>query len=411
MEKKISFIHCADLHLDSPFKGMTQVPAPLFKQIRDCTFQSLTALVETAIDKKVDFILIAGDLFDDNKQSLKAHIRLKKAFTLLKKYGITVYLSFGNHDYAKAGKAAAEYPDNVIVFKDDKVSTATFTKSDRTLATIYGFSYGERAVKENKTVEYQRTDDKGYHIAMLHGSLSTNTEHDVYAPFQLGDLISKNFDYWALGHIHKRQILSEDPPVVYPGNLQGRSKKETGEKGCYYVELSEAGTHMEFFPLQEIRFETVAVDISSVHAPEEVEAMLEHMLSEKKKELGKCILQIRFTSDQQHVEDWYQTGYFEEIIELLNDSIDSEDTWGYIQDYSFVRKQSLPGEWEKSHHFAGELKRRFTETDRITPYLKPITHHKHARKYLEPFSPEEEEQIKLEAQNLLIHELTKEYEG
>src|SRR5690606_23698300 len=99
MERNITFIHAADLHLDSPFKGLTNLPGHLFQEIKDSTFQALTHLVEAAIEYEVDFVLITGDLFDNEKQSLKAQIHLRKAFERLQKHRISVYISYGNHDF------------------------------------------------------------------------------------------------------------------------------------------------------------------------------------------------------------------------------------------------------------------------------------------------------------------------
>src|SRR5699024_7401917 len=124
----------------------------------------------------------------------------------------------------------------------------TYQKNGQPLVSIYGFSYVNRAVHTNKAKEYDINDQQQipFHIAMLHGSVSTNTDHDVYAPFRLSDLTSRDFDYWALGHIHKRQVLHTDPYIVYPGNIQGRNRKETGEKGCYHVTISPEDTTISF---------------------------------------------------------------------------------------------------------------------------------------------------------------------
>src|SRR5690625_6385033 len=94
---------------------------------------------------------------------------------------------------------------------------------------------------------------------MVRGSLHSNTGYGVYAPFYLRDLVEKDFDYWALGHIHQREILKENPHIVYPGNIQGRNRKEQGEKGCYYVTLSQASTTVSFVTLQAIQFMALVI--------------------------------------------------------------------------------------------------------------------------------------------------------
>src|SRR5690625_3746019 len=131
-----------------------------------------------AIEKQVDFILIVGDLFDNEKQSLKAQIRLRTAFEALERHHITVYLSYGNHDYIKGNRHPVTYPANVCIFPDEKVRHFIHSKEGQHVAEIHGFSYENRAVLTNKTAEYQIVDQTiPYHIAMLHGSVQGNTEH------------------------------------------------------------------------------------------------------------------------------------------------------------------------------------------------------------------------------------------
>src|SRR5690625_6351761 len=121
LNNTISFIHAADLHLDSPFQGLTFLPESLFEKVRQSTFNAFNRLIQTAINKKVDFILLVGDLFDNEKQSLKAQVYLRKAFEKLDQHGIDVYLSYGNHDYMNGNKHRITYPKNVHIFPNDTV--------------------------------------------------------------------------------------------------------------------------------------------------------------------------------------------------------------------------------------------------------------------------------------------------
>src|SRR5699024_8602019 len=117
-----------------------------------------------------------------------------------------------------------------------------------------------------------------FHIGTLHGSVYGDQEHDTYAPFQLKQLQDKDYDYWALGHIHQRKVLAEEPPIIYPGNIQGRHRKETAEKGCYYVQLSNHSTKTTFIPLQAIQFLDMTLDISNCEKVEEVETLIRKQL-------------------------------------------------------------------------------------------------------------------------------------
>src|SRR5699024_8069996 len=168
------------------------------------------------------------------------------------------------------------YPDNVYIFTDERGSHFTYEKNNQKIAQIYGFSYANRAVDINKAREYDIQDEEiPYQIAMLDGSLHSNTVHVVYAPSSLSDLTEKNFDYWALGHIHRREILKENPHIVYPGNTQGRNRKEQGEKGCYHVTLSQTGTTVSFVPLQALQFQELVIDVSGCEEIHQIETKIQ----------------------------------------------------------------------------------------------------------------------------------------
>ena len=405
MKKQLSFIHAADLHLDSPFKGLASAPDHVFQEIRESTFMALQRLVDIAIEKRVDFILLAGDLFDNEKQSLKAQIRLRRAFEQLQKYGINIYLSYGNHDYINGNIHPVTYPENVFVFPNEKVSHFTFEKDNQKLAQIYGFSYENRAVTESKAKEYAISNaDIPFHIAMLHGSILSNTEHDVYAPFQLNDLLSSDIDYWALGHIHKREILKQSPPIIYPGNIQGRNRKETGEKGCYHVILNEHDHELTFIPLQAIQFRSITIDVSACKQIHDLEKYILHEI----KETGTPILlDVTLKSNQPNLLEWENENLLEDVIEIINESIIDKQKWNFIFRLSVdVDPQQYSMDAVKGNHFIAELSRHFDE-ESIQPYVRELFQHKQGRKYLERLSDEEEIEIKDEAKQLLMNELLK----
>ncbi|WP_087973359.1 metallophosphoesterase family protein [Oceanobacillus rekensis] len=405
MVRQISFIHVADLHLDSPFKGLASAPDHIFREIRESTFVALDRLVDIAIERKVDFILIAGDLFDNEKQSLKAQIRLRKAFERLQQYGINVYLSYGNHDYINGNIHPVTYPENVFVFPNEKVSHFTFEKDCQQVAQIYGFSYENRAVMDKKVEEYKISNAAiPFHIGMLHGSILSNTDHDVYAPFQLRDLLASDFDYWALGHIHKREILKESPPIVYPGNTQGRNRKETGEKGCYHVILNMDEEELSFIPLQAIQFRALTIDVSTCKQIHDLE---KYILDEIKEIDSPTLFNLTLKSNQSNLLEWENEKLLEDVIEIINESIMDKQSWKYIFRFSVdVGHQQSSVEAVQGNHFIAELSRHFDE-ESVQPYLKELFLHKQGRKYLDGLSEEAEIEIKDEAKQLLMNELLK----
>src|SRR5699024_8246443 len=155
MTDSITFIHAADLHLDSPFKGLKKLPTTIFDDVKQSTFSALDQLVHHAILKKVDFILLVGDLFDNEKQSLKAQIHLRTAFERLQENNIDVYLSYGNHDYILGNPYRVPLPQNVHTSQQERASHFAYHKNTHALAQIDGFSYDNRAVQMNKPSEYE----------------------------------------------------------------------------------------------------------------------------------------------------------------------------------------------------------------------------------------------------------------
>jgi DNA repair exonuclease SbcCD nuclease subunit len=406
MAKQISFIHAADLHLDSPFGGLAHTPDTIFEDIRESTFKAFGKLVDTAIDKKVDFVLLAGDLFDNEKQSLKAQIQLRRGFEKLEQHHIHVYLSYGNHDYIKGNTHPVTYPDNVFIFPGEDISHFTFEKNGEKLAAIYGFSYENRAVTINKADEFSiHNNEAPFHIAMLHGSVESNTDHDTYAPFQISQLPEKGFHYWALGHIHQRQTLLTDPPVVYPGNIQGRNRKETGEKGCYHVVMTENDVAMDFIPLQAIQFLPIEIDVSDIKEIHLLEKAVHNELNEIAL-MEPVLIDLSLISNNTLLQEWENDGLVDEAMELVNDLTVYEKEWLYVFRYR-SKIHDISASQLKEDYFFGELQHQFSE-NAVHPFMKELYQQRQARKYVDRLSAEEEEEIKNKAEQLLMHELLKE---
>ncbi len=267
----IRFIHSADLHLGSPFVGMKGLGHEQWKYLEDSTLTAFDRLIARALETRPDFVLIAGDIYDEEERNLRAQQRFQKRMETLEQANIPVFVSHGNHDHLGGSGAAFELPDNVHVFKE-QVENIELTVRGATVR-IAGFSYGRRHVTEAVIESYPEGQPGIVQIGMLHGSEASNTEHAVYAPFRKEQLLSKNYDYWALGHIHKRQCLSHHPPIVYPGNLQGRHRKEAGPKGFYEVTLADGHADLQFMAVETVRFEQLDIDCSEVRHMNELFAL------------------------------------------------------------------------------------------------------------------------------------------
>ncbi|WP_430787841.1 metallophosphoesterase family protein [Virgibacillus flavescens] len=407
MSEQLSFIHAADLHLDSPFQGLVSVPEKIFKQIQSSTFDALDNLIQTAITKKVDFVLLVGDLFDNERQSLRAQIKLKKAFEELHTHDIDVYLSFGNHDFISGNPYPVKYPNNVYIFNEESVSHFTFKKEGNPSANIYGFSYESRSVLQNKSEEFiVHNPEIPFHIAMLHGSLYSNTEHDTYAPFYISELADKDFDYWALGHIHQREIVKETPPIIYPGNIQGRNRKESGSKGCYHVTLTKNNVNTTYIPTRSLEFNTLHVDVSNCSAPYEMEELIQHALERQRYDIPQ-LLTLEIVGSNSSLTIWERDGLIDEVIDLFNETSIESQCWNFIFRFQVnVQPNYNELELKKGNHFIGELLRRSDDAS-IHTYTEEIYRHKQARKYIHSITKNNEDYVRRQAKELLLNELLK----
>lgn len=398
MSNSITFLHAADLHLDSPFKGLTDVPDEIFQSIRKSTFQAFDRLIEVAIEKRVDFVLIVGDLFDHECQSLKAQLHLRDGFERLNQEQIYVYLSYGNHDFLSGNPYPIEFPENVFVFPSEEVSSFTFRKNGQKLANIYGFSYEKRDVNENKAQQFTITDQAiPFHIAMLHGMVHGASDHDPNAPFRLEDLRNEPFDYWALGHIHKREILQSNPPVVYPGNIQGRHRKETGEKGCYFVEMDESDVHLQFIPLQAFTIIHEEINLTNFSNMTDIKDFLIERM--EKTSYKPHLYTIDFYSNVKQNEELGINERISELVEIVNETFQSNEAFQYVYSY----RLSITDEKERAVDtlFMEEIKEVVNSMD-VLDEIKDLYNHRDARSYV---SVQSETELLQEAYELLIDEL------
>jgi exonuclease SbcD len=260
----LRFVHAADLHLDTPFTGLSQLPSAIRQQIKESTFVAFDNLVELCLDENVDFLILSGDTYDAADRSLRAQLYLRDGLTRLSQEGISTFIVHGNHDPLDGYRAHLDWPEGVTFFSS-VVEGVPFFKEGKELARIFGISYSTGSISDNLSLQFKTEGIMPYTIAILHTNVGQTATHGNYAPCSIQDLTKGEVDYWALGHIHLRQVLrAAQPAIVYPGNIQGRSWKETGAKGCYIVEVDERRTaQLSFRPLDVIRWTEKKIDISS----------------------------------------------------------------------------------------------------------------------------------------------------
>lgn len=334
---EIRFLHIADLHLDSPFKGISAIPQNRWKDIRESTFQAFTNIIDFAIESKPDFILIVGDIYDGENRSLRAQHLFQKGMEALRTEGIPVFICYGNHDHLSGNWVRFQLPENVQVFGEN-VETKTLEVNGEKIH-ISGFSYKERHIREAMHVYYPVADGQDFHIGMLHGSVEGNDEHDVYAPFRKNDLLSKQYDYWALGHIHKRQMLHDEPPIVYPGNTQSRHRNEKGLKGFYEVSLTKGHANLQFIPSSAFIYDEMEVSCDGIIHANELIARIEESLITYSESNGKAIIELTLTNIGKDTEELLQSSTKEEWLSIIQESIRIENHFIIIQKLKFALQQ------------------------------------------------------------------------
>lgn len=237
----MKFIHLADAHLDSPFRGLSFLPSKVFNDIYRASDVSFVKIVDLALDEKVDLVLIAGDTFDSDHPSPRSQLFFAEQIKRLTDAEIQVVMIFGNHDHMKKEDLlVTPSPYFKLLGNGEKVETVSFVTKTNFSYNVTGFSYLNNHILEDKLPEFPEKSGN-YTFGIMHAQeKTTEKSQNVYAPFNLQEMKDLNYDYFALGHIHLRQNLSEKPLINYPGNIQGRHINEMGPKGCLLGEVDES---------------------------------------------------------------------------------------------------------------------------------------------------------------------------
>jgi DNA repair protein SbcD/Mre11 len=255
----MKFLHAADIHLDSPLRGLERYEGAPVEKIRLASRSALENLVAFAIEQRVDFVLLAGDTFDRDGKDWNTALFFAKQMSRLAEAKIPVLMISGNHDALSKMTRSVPLPRNVTLLGTKRSETA---RLDDLQVAIHGQSFQNADVPENMVLHYPAAVRGWFNIGLLHTSLDLDGgEHARYAPCKLADLEEREYDYWALGHIHQRHSRGISPRVEYPGNVQGRHIRETGAKGCLLVAIdSSHSVTTEFQPLDVFRWEQCLVD-------------------------------------------------------------------------------------------------------------------------------------------------------
>lgn len=317
----MKFIHFADAHLDSPFRGLSFLPSKEFNQIYQAADQSLTRIVDLALAEKVDLVLIAGDTFDSAKPSPRSQLFFAQQIKRLTDAQIQVVMIFGNHDHMRREDLLVnQSPYFKLLGANEAVEKATFKTKDNFNYDVVGFSYLNNHITEDKIPDFPGKEHN-YTFGLMHAQeKESDSRKNVYAPFTVSEVQALNYDYFALGHIHARRNLSEKPWIVYSGNIQGRHINEMGAKGCYLGVIDEntKKTSIEFKTTGPILWQGVQVEldtqISKADLQNEIIASLNNAKQKTYFSLTTAGAQFMTDEEQELVQD---TDFWQNISQNL----------------------------------------------------------------------------------------------
>ncbi|MFS0782983.1 metallophosphoesterase family protein [Bacillus sp. 1P06AnD] len=395
--EKIKFIHSADLHLDSPFAGLKMIPPSILEKMKEAVFLSFQRIVELAISKNVDFLLLAGDLYDGANRNLRTQVRFRKEMERLQAKGIEVYIIHGNHDHLGGDWVDMKQPGNVHIFSE-QFGVEVFVKNNAKVH-LYGYSYPTRHVKERIIQQYRKEEGADYHIGLLHGNLQGQTEHGQYAPFTLEELQNLHFDYWALGHIHKRKELLLSPPIIYPGNIQGRNRKESGPKGCYYVELDGKQSSIEFNATSPIVWEDISIELKD---DDDFDQLLSACREEfQQKRNGEydvfATLDIVCYKPSMPMDTLGQ-----DLLAILQEEEEQQPQFVFPVQLRIIQEYAA----DQNNALMVLIRERGLSEQDVDQAIRPLYKHQLGRKYLSPLLPYEKKDLEKEAEQLLSLELS-----
>ena len=240
--RPFSFIHTADLHLDSPFSGLRQVDGTVDSLIKDATFKAFDKVMELALRHKVDFLLVAGDVYDGSDRSLRAQLKFADGLKKLAQAGVRSFVCHGNHDPLDGWSAALRWPEEVHIFGPE-LESIPLALGGEEVVVVHGISYPKAQIDEDFGKGFHRQGSYPFQIGLLHCSLGSDPAHETYAPRTMDELVSADLDYWALGHVHTYRLLKDGHPfIAYPGNTQGLHIREPGPRGCLVVQVDGQGS-------------------------------------------------------------------------------------------------------------------------------------------------------------------------
>ncbi len=389
----MKIVHAADIHLDSPLRGLKRHDdSGMRDQIRNATRNAFENLVDLCIKENARLLLIAGDLYDGDWRDYNTALFFAKQIgKLCNEAGIVTILVRGNHDaenpLATKSKLSGtgiganhsfRLNDKFIELRTDQPETRII---EHLGVAVHGQSFGTKAVTQDLASKYPNAIGDLFNIGLLHTSVSGHEGHENYAPCKLQTLIDKGYDYWALGHVHKRMELNKDPWIVFPGNLQGRHVRETGEKGATVITVEDGRVKdVAHRTLDAVRWAQCSMDIGQAGNADDVVERTRDMLAAELKKAGDRPLAARVIlsgSGKAHAqlaadpEVWGQR-IWENALTLPGEGVWIEKikvkTRAAVDVHALMQQQSAIGQLLQGLH---ELR---NDEAALTEFVRPLLH-------------------------------------
>ncbi|MBL4693293.1 MAG: DNA repair exonuclease [Magnetovibrio sp.] len=270
-----TFIHAADIHLDSPLVGLSAYEGAPLELLRDAPRAAFRNLVDEAIREQVNFMVIAGDLYDGNWPDFNTGLFFTQEMGRLNRENIPVFIVNGNHDAQSKLTKQLSPLDNVTVFTSRNAETHQIVDID---VALHGQSFRNAKTEENLAINYPAAIPNCFNIGILHTAVEGHAAHASYAPCAISDLVDKEYDYWALGHVHEYKVLKTSPLIAFPGNIQGRHIRETGPRGALLVTVENDKPSIERLFVDTIRWHHLDVNVEAAQSFDDVVQLTRHQL-------------------------------------------------------------------------------------------------------------------------------------
>lgn len=264
----MKLVHAADLHLDSALHGLSRYESAPAEEIRGATRRAFTNLVTLCLEERAALLVISGDLFDGDWRDISTGLFFAAQLSKLCEAGVKVVWIRGNHDAVSQIRRSVRLPEAVVELAADRAETRVFEELG---VAVHGRSFARRDVTDDLAAGYPDRVAGALNVGLLHTALEGRSGHDRYAPCKVETLLGRGYEYWALGHVHQREVVHADPYVVFSGNLQGRHARELGEKGVTLVGFEgDRITSVEARALDVVRWAELSVSAAGADNLEDV---------------------------------------------------------------------------------------------------------------------------------------------